>query len=107
MSEFTAYKKDNDIDFGDYVQIEQFRHYSNNEMYLYKVIGSIASNTYIDAPIKWDSTPTIHDKMEKVLRVICCGVDETRVISVAQKYCKKVETWHIYQEGGWRHEEGG
>jgi hypothetical protein len=39
MSEFTGYGRTNDIDFGDYVEIEMFRYYSPNEWYLFKVVG--------------------------------------------------------------------
>lgn len=91
MNEFTRYGRNNDIDFGDYVEIEQFRHNSPNEKFLYKVVGALKSNTYIEAPIRWDSEPQIHNRMEKVLNVICCGVDETKVIRVAQKHCKKAQ----------------
>ena len=88
MSEFTGYGRTNDIDFGDYVEIEQKRYGVPNEMYLHKVVGALKSNAWIDAPISWDSKPTIHDEMEIVLNVICCGVDETKVIRVRGSDCK-------------------
>lgn len=88
MSEFTGYGKTNDVDFGDYVEIEQKRYGVPNEMFLYKVVGALKSNAWIDAPVKWDSKPTIHDDMEIVLNVICCGVDETKVIRVRGSDCK-------------------
>jgi len=88
MSEFTGGNEGNEIDFGDYVEIEQHRYGAPNEMYLHKVVGAFRSNAWIDAPVYWNSEPTLHDEMETVLNVICCGVDETKVIRVAEKYCK-------------------
>lgn len=84
MNKFTGYGRNNDIDFGDYVKIEQFRYGVPNEMYLYKVVGSLKSNVWTDTPIKWDSESIRHDTVEKVLNVICCGIDETKVITVRQ-----------------------
>lgn len=91
MSEFTGYGRTNDLDFGDYVEIEQHRYGVPNEMFMYKVVGALRSNAWIDAPIRWDSEPTLHDHMETVLNVICCGVDETEVIRVRESDCRKVE----------------
>ena len=91
MSKFIGHKKTNDIDFGDYVQIEQHRYNSPNEMYIHKVVGALESNTYVDVPVRWDSEEKIHNKMEKVLNVICCGIDETKVFRVREKDCVKVE----------------
>jgi hypothetical protein len=91
VSEFTGYGRKNDIDFGDYVKIEMFRYHSPNEWYLFKVVGAIRSNTWIDTPLKWDSEQTIHDRMETVLNVIQCGIDETKVIRVREKDVIKVE----------------
>ncbi len=88
MSEFTGYGRTNDIDFGDYVEIEMHRYGAPNEFYIHKVVGALKSNGWIDAPLKWDSKPTLHDHMEIVLNVIQCGIDETKVIRVRQKDCK-------------------
>ena len=88
MGEFTGHGRTNDIDFGDYVRIEQFRHVSPNEMYLYKVIGALESNTWVPAPIKYNSKPVTHAGMERVLNVVCCGVSEDTIIRVAQKDCE-------------------
>lgn len=90
MSEFTGAGRTNDIDFGDYVQIEMFRYNSPNELFVHKVVGVLESNAWIDAPLKWDSREVIHNQMETVLNVIQCGIDETTVIRVSQKDCKKI-----------------
>lgn len=90
MTEFTGWGKSNDLDFGDYVEIEMHRYGAPNEHYIHKVVGAFVSNGWIDVPLKWDSEPKIHDHSEKVLNVIQCGIDETKVIRVAQKYCKKI-----------------
>ncbi|WP_299831539.1 hypothetical protein [uncultured Metabacillus sp.] len=91
MSTFTGHRKTNDIDFGDYVLIEQLRYGAPNEMYIHKVIGALESNTWVDVPVRWDKEEKIHNKMEKVINVICCGVDETKVFKVRQKDCVKTE----------------
>lgn len=90
MTDFTGGQKNNDIDFGDYVEIEMHRYGAPNEFFIHKVVGSLVSNAWIDAPLKWDSEPTLHGHSEKILNVIQCGIDETKVIRVAQKYCKKI-----------------
>ncbi len=91
MSGFTGYGRYGDIDFGDYVKIEMHRYGAPNEFYIHKVVGALRSNAFIDAPLNWDSEPTLHDEMEDVLNVIQCGIDETKVIRVAKKYCEKME----------------
>ncbi|WP_164670934.1 hypothetical protein [Virgibacillus doumboii] len=91
MSEFTGWRRTNDVDFGDYVDIEMHRYGVPNEMFIHKVVGALESNVWIDAPLKHDKEETLHDHMEPVLNVIQCGIDETKVIRVAQKYCKKIE----------------
>ena len=89
MSEFIGSRRTNEIDFGDYVEIEMNRYGAKNEFYLHKVVGAFRSNSWIDAPLHWDSEPQTHRSMETVLNVIQCGIDETKVIRVAEKYCKK------------------
>lgn len=92
MGEFTGWGRTNDIDFGDYVEIEMHRYGAPNEWFIHKVVrGGVQSNVWIDAPLKWDSEPVSHEHMEPVLYVIQCGIDETKVIKVAQKYCKKIQ----------------
>lgn len=92
MSEFTGHiKSDNPIEFGDYVKIEMYRYGVENEFYIHKVVSAIGSNYFMDAPLRWDSEPTLHDEGEPVLLVIQCGVDESKVIRVAQRYCEKVK----------------
>lgn len=90
-SEFTGSRRRNDIDFGDYVKIEMLRYGVPNEFYIHKVVGSLESNTWVDVPVKWPEEEQIHNKMEKVLNVICCGVDETKVYRVRENDCVKLE----------------
>jgi len=68
-----------DIDFGDYVRIEQKNYISENEMYLYKVIGRLGSNYYVDVPVQCPEKESHHKKVTDVVACICCGVDETNV----------------------------
>lgn len=91
MSVFTGYGRKNEIDFGDYVKIEMLRYGVPNEFYIHKVVGSLESNTWVDVPVKWPEEEKIHNKMEKVLNVICCGVDETKVYRVRENDCVKLE----------------
>lgn len=92
MSEFTGGKRTNEIDFGDYVEIEMFRYYSDNEFYTHKVINAMKSNVWVNVPIVSIPTETMHSEMEKVLSVIQCGINETKVIRVREKDCKKLKT---------------
>jgi len=69
-----------DIDFGDYVIIEQKRYGAKNEMYLHKVINTSTSNTWVDVPVESPARELIHNKMEPVVSCICCGVSETEVL---------------------------
>ncbi|KAA0563784.1 hypothetical protein F0342_12680 [Bacillus sp. CH30_1T] len=91
MSEFSGWGRTNGIDFGDYVKIEMHRYHSPNEFFIHKVVGALKSNTWIDTPLKWDSEPINHASMEKVLNVIQCGIDETKVIRVKESDCIKIE----------------
>ncbi len=68
-----------EIDFGDYVKIEQKRHGVPNEMYLYKVIGRMHSNTWVEVPVQSPETEAHHNVMSAVLACICCGVYEVDV----------------------------
>ena len=69
------------IDFGDYVMIEQKRYGVKNVMYIYKVIGRLRSNDYVPVPVEIsDNKYThLHSEIEDVVACICCGVDETEV----------------------------
>ncbi|MFD2705485.1 MULTISPECIES: hypothetical protein [Salibacterium] len=91
MSEFTGWGRTNDIDFGDYVEIEMLRYGVPNEYFIHKVIGSLESNCWRDAPIKTSSDEVLHGEIEKVLRVITCGIDETEVFKVRESDCIKLE----------------
>lgn len=64
--------------FGEYCMIEQKRFGVPNEMYCYKVIGSGQANYYRPVPVMFDGLSN-SGPMCDVVKVICCGVDETRV----------------------------
>lgn len=67
--------------FGDYVRVEQLRYGADNEMYLHKVIGSDGnSNSYVDVPVHWTKEEKIHDECVPVVRCVCCGVDERKIL---------------------------
>lgn len=69
-----------DLDFGDYVTIEQYRYGVPNEFYIHKVIARFESNGYVDVPSKGGDKEVLHDKCVEVVSCICCGVSETKVL---------------------------
>ncbi len=77
--------------FGDYVRIEMKRYGAPNEMYLHKVVGLLQSSHAASVPIDHGietgtgTDPVRLGKIQDVLNVIQCGVDETRVFKVAVK----------------------
>lgn len=77
-------KTEHDFDFGDYCLIEQFRHGAENEMYMYKVIGKLSSNTWCEVPARFDKVDVIHRNMETVLAVVMCGVNEREIVRFRQ-----------------------
>lgn len=73
----------------------------SKEKHIYKVVSSFYSNSYCDVPIVYNSKPVPHDiietrenpyGLEHCLNVIHCGIDETKVIRVALKDCKIVQS---------------
>jgi hypothetical protein len=76
--------------FGDYVEIEQKRYGSKNEMYLHKVINTSSSNAWVDVPVQSPTKETLHEKMMPVVSCICCGVCETEVLKYRIKDVKKI-----------------
>lgn len=96
MSKFTGDKRTNDIDFGDYVEIEMYRHGAPNEFYIHKVIGAYMAGSYADVPIRYglNSTGTENvpgNGIEEVLNVVQCGIDETHVYRVRKSDVRKLE----------------
>ena len=87
MSKFTGYGRTNDIDFGDYVH---YPHGIYREPHIYKVVGAFKSNAYQDAPDWFHAEITRHDEVVKVLNIIHCGIDETKVIRVKESDCVKL-----------------
>lgn len=65
--------------FGDYAIIEQKRHGAPNEMYVYKVIGQLRSNKWVDVPVWGVATEILHKELDDVCLCIRCGIDETVV----------------------------
>ena len=82
------------IDFGDYISVEQHRYGADNEFYIHKVIGTLKSNKWMDVPAINHNGMTLHDHMEEVVNCICCGVSETEVIRYRIKDVKKIKYPH-------------
>lgn len=83
--------------FGKYVKIPHTLA-GPKRKFIFKVVGRFKSNTYCDVPISPLSNPVSHYKnikelndLEDVLNVIQCGIDETKVLTVALKDCELVE----------------
>ena len=76
--------------FGDYVEIEQKNYGCENEMYIYKVIGCLKSNSYVDVPVEIPEKETLHSKIIDVVACICCGVEEREVHYYKKSDVKKV-----------------
>jgi hypothetical protein len=89
--------KNNDLSFGDYVEIEQKRYGIENEMYLHKVIGTSESNAWVDVPVQTPAKETLHKEIEPVVSCICCGVCETEVLKYRIRDVKKAgkDKWNI------------
>ena len=84
-----------DIDFGDYVLIEQKRYGAPNEMFQFKVVGSYQSNAYRDVPMDAvDHGNKLHTQVVDVLNVICCGIDETKVDTVRKADVRLIKMRH-------------
>lgn len=82
MSEFVV----NGDMFGMYAKIPTG---FSKEMHIYKIVSVFESNTYCDVPLlTTDTKETTHDKLDTVLNVIHCGIDESEVIRVALKDCE-------------------
>ena len=68
------------VDFGDYVEILQHLYGKYDTKFMYKVIGYLESNSWVDVPVTSPATEKTHENMTRVLRCICCGVDESEVL---------------------------
>lgn len=61
------------VDFGDYCSIEQKRYGAPNELYGYKVVGRLRSNSWVDTPVDaQDRKPKLHSEIVDVVQVISC-----------------------------------
>jgi hypothetical protein len=67
------------VKFGQYATIEQNRYGASNEFYIYKVINTSRSNSWVDAPVVAVEKEVQHDSIEDVVWCICCGVMENTV----------------------------
>lgn len=83
MSEFIV----NGDMFGRYVRIPTD---FSKAMHVYKVVSRIDSNGYCDTPITYRTEQTVHPEIVPVLKVIHCGIDETKVVRVALADCEMV-----------------
>ena len=73
------------VDFGDYVEILQHLYGKYDTKFMYKVIGYLESNSWVDVPVTSPATEKTHENMTRVLRCICCGVDESEVLQFRRK----------------------
>ena len=66
--------------FGDYCTIEMKRYGCCNENYVHKVIQNLRSNMWVDVPVQSPAHETNHNEMADVVRCVCCGIEETKVL---------------------------
>jgi len=69
-----------ELEFGDYVDIEQKRYGVENEFYRHKVINVFRSNGWVDVPVSSARKEVMHDRCEDVVSCITCGVSEDEVL---------------------------
>ena len=67
------------LDFGDYCNIEQKRYGVEDEMFMYKVIGTGKANYYRSVPADANNSENQHGPIVDIVKVIMCGVSEDRV----------------------------
>ena len=67
------------MDFGDYCVIEQKRYGADNELYIYKVIGTLHTNYYRPVPVDSANPEMKQGDVCTVVKAICCGVVEEEV----------------------------
>ena len=85
MSEFVV----NGDMFGMYAKIPTG---FSKEMHIYKIVSAFESNAYCNVPLLTiDTKETTHDKLDTVLNVIHCGIDESEVVRVALKDCEIIK----------------
>lgn len=88
MAEFNNFGRRNEIDFGDYVE---FPYGMSREKHIWKVVSSYQSNTYMKAPYMFGKEEQIHSGgLVPVLNIIHCGIDETKVVTVCEAECTKI-----------------
>lgn len=89
------------IKFGDYVLIEQKRFGVPNEMFVYKVIGNLRSNSHVDIPVEVALEKNIiHENMISVVACIQCGVEETEVLKYPLSDVTKSESQKLIETFG-------
>lgn len=71
--------KDN-LEFGDYVKIEQKIYGDDNEMYQYMVIGQLSSNDFQDVPVDANALGRYrHKSCEDIVEVVCDGICHDKI----------------------------
>ena len=74
-------RKEDELNFGDYVEIEQKRYQAKNEIYLHKVINTSVCNSWVDVPVQSPAAEVLHGESVPVVRCICCGICEDEVLA--------------------------
>lgn len=77
------------LDFGDYCCIEQKRYGAPNEMYQYKVIGRLRSNSWVDVPVQSPAEEILHGEIVDVIACVCAGVGEREILRYRAVDCKQ------------------
>ena len=80
------------IDFGDFVLIEQKRFGCPNELFVHKVIRVFRSNGYVEVPVVLPHEEILHKECTDVVSCICCGVCEDEVFKYPLSKVTKTAT---------------
>jgi len=75
--------------FGDYIIIEHKRYGDENARFVYKVIGCLKSNSYVDIPVEGLEEEKLHSEIVEVVACICCGINERDVYRFKKSDVKK------------------
>lgn len=77
------------LEFGDYISVEQKRYVGGNEFYTHKVIRTLESNSYTEVPVDAHKPVNpIQNEIAEIVECICCGVDESKTIRFRVKDVK-------------------
>lgn len=76
-----------EFEFGDYALIEQKRFGVPNEMFVYKVVSQISSNTRVEVPVTVGKKEEIHSNQSLFVSVFAVVLMKQKSGAIALKTC--------------------